>query len=155
MQLTFSYDFQDYLHQIRQFMGDLYREDPEGEPMDDGKIRATIHHCLCCPDKLRLVVLLWEGRPVGYALLVFYWSNERGGDILHLDELYVQPEYRKMGIASALIAHLAAWDEIVALQLETTPGNEEARAFFRKQGFLPDANHHFIRVREGSARVNP
>lgn len=146
MQLTFSYDFQDYLPQIRRFMVELYREDPEGEPLDDNKIRATIHHCLCYPDKLRLVTLLWEGRPVGYALLVFYWSNERGGDVLHLDELYVLPEYRKMGIATALLSHLGEWDEIVAIQLETTPANDEAREFYLKRGFLPDSNLHFIRV---------
>ena len=148
MQLTFSYDFQDYLPQIRRFMVELYREDPEGEPLDDNKIRATIHHCLCYPDKLRLVTLLWEGRPVGYALLVFYWSNERGGDVLHLDELYVLPEYRKMGIATALLSHLGEWDEIVAIQLETTPANDEAREFYLKRGFLADSNLHFIRVQE-------
>ena len=152
MQLTFSYDFQDYLPQIRRFMGELYREDPEGEPLDDSKIRATIHHCLCYPDKLRLVTLLWEGRPVGYALLVFYWSNERGGDVLHLDELFVLPEYRKMGIATALLAHLGEWDEIAAIQLETTPSNDIARDFYLKRGFLPDANRHFIRVQESKTR---
>ena len=153
MQLTFSYDFQDYLAPIRSFMTDLYREDPEGEPLDDSKIRSTIHHCLCYPDKLRLVTLLWEGRPVGYALLVFYWSNERGGDVLHLDELYILPAYRKMGIASALLDHLAEWDEIVGIQLETTPSNQEARDFYLRRGFQPDANLHLLRAQKPAQRV--
>ena len=31
---------------------------------------------------------------IGYALLINYWSNEYGGDIVYVDELFVKESYR-------------------------------------------------------------
>jgi hypothetical protein len=36
-----------------------------------------------------------ERRTVGYALLISFWSNELGGEVCNIDELFVAPVYRR------------------------------------------------------------
>jgi GNAT superfamily N-acetyltransferase len=42
----------------------------------------------------RGLILEEEGKAAGYALLSFTWSNESGGKVVWLEELYVKEEYR-------------------------------------------------------------
>jgi GNAT superfamily N-acetyltransferase len=86
------------------------------------------------------VVLEVDGKVAGYALLIAYWSNELGGEVCVIDELYVEPAHRGSRHATrfleALAARREAWVEnAVALILETTPDNERARRLYERVGF--------------------
>jgi GNAT superfamily N-acetyltransferase len=92
------------------------------------------------PVRGRALVLELDGRVRGYALLVSFWSNELGGEVCTIDELYVEPEHRGSGHATRLLRCLSArsapWlESIVALALEATPGNVRARRFYERLGF--------------------
>lgn len=124
----------------------LYAEDPSGEPITREKVRRTAAELLARPDKGRIVLFDLGGETIGYAIVIHYWSNEYGGDIATLDEIYVRPPWRGRGVGSAFIEHVAAtWDGVVALQLEVTPRNGRALALYRRSGFEPDANQHLFR----------
>ena len=73
-------------------------------------------------------------------LLVSYWSNELGGEVCAIDELYVAPSARSRGWGSHLIEALAAGSGLgfagtVALALGVAPGNARARALYERLGF--------------------
>src|SRR5207253_11358576 len=90
----------------------------------------------------RAAVLELDGRPASYALLISYWSNELGGDICTIDELYVEPAARSQGHSTALLEALAAHAApyppgAVALALEVTAKNARARALYERLGFAP------------------
>ena len=83
---------------------------------------------------------------IGYAVLIPYWSNEYGGDVLHIDELYVKPDYRGRGIATRFIKQiLGSKHGAVAFQLEVTPTNTRAENYYRKLGFRKSKNLQLIR----------
>jgi ribosomal protein S18 acetylase RimI-like enzyme len=72
--------------------------------------------------------------------LVSCWSNELGGEVCVLDELYVEPAQRGQGYATRLIDDLAAgalpWaTNAVALALEVTPDNDHARRWYERLDF--------------------
>jgi ribosomal protein S18 acetylase RimI-like enzyme len=85
-----------------------------------------------------------DSAPAGYAYAEIVHLPEtplrNAWDEVHLHHLSVRPAHRRMGVASALLdAVRAAAGEIsigvVTLQVWTF--NEDAQAFFRRQGFTP------------------
>lgn len=117
----------------------LFTEDP-GEPMSPQQIRGTLARFRDEPWRGRAVVVEVAGQVVGYALLVSFWSNEYGGEIVTVDELYVAAPHRGRGLGSGLFEALsrdrALWPAgAVAQELEVTPGNSRARALYERMGF--------------------
>ena len=47
-------------------------------------------------------------QPAGMALYIPFYSTWRGNAGIHLEDLFVRPQFRRKGIASALFARLAA-----------------------------------------------
>lgn len=115
-------------------------EDPAPDPVAPENMYRTLMALREKPDRGRAVVLDLDAKACGYALLIAFWSNEQGGEVCVIDELYVAPEHRGSRHATRLLARLAAQGEpwtlnAVALALETTPDNERARRFYERVGF--------------------
>jgi GNAT superfamily N-acetyltransferase len=120
-------------------------EDPGPRPVPASQVRATLAALRAEPTRGRGVVLDAGGEAVGYALLVSFWSNELGGEVCNVDELYVRPPWRGQGHGTALVRSLAEgrglWPRIpVAIELEVSPGNGRARALYEALGFRPGRN---------------
>lgn len=118
----------------------LNREDPGPRPVEAAQVRRTLQVLREQPSRGRAVVLDDAGRAAGYALLIGYLSNEIGGELCCLDEIYVAPEVRGRGHGSALIQALARgegpWPKgAVAITLEVTPQNARAVALYERLGF--------------------
>jgi GNAT superfamily N-acetyltransferase len=118
----------------------LYAEDPGPEPVSVENIRRTLFALREKPMRGRALVLEQDGEACGYALVIPYWSNELGGDIDIIDEIFVDRPYRGRGHATTLIAGLAGGTEpfaskVVALALEVTPDNLRARRLYERLGF--------------------
>ena len=125
---------------IVEMCAELNREDPGPEPVPREQMRHTLSVLRREPFRGRAAVLEVDGKVVGYALLIAYWSNEHGGEIAAIDELYVSPRYRGRGVAGALfdavLVDRALWPRRpVALELEVTPANARARAYYERLGF--------------------
>ena len=75
--------------------------------------------------------------PRSYALLIPYWSNEFGGTIVHVDEMFVAPALRNRGIGRNFFRYLDETRpfDAVALALEVSPTNAGARRLYESLGF--------------------
>ena len=117
----------------------LYREDPGPAPVPADQMRATLAALHREPWRGRAVVLEVRERLSGYALLISFWSNELGGEVCDVDELFVVPELRNQGYGTSLfdaIARGELWPTpAVALELGVTPGNTRARRLYERLGF--------------------
>jgi GNAT superfamily N-acetyltransferase len=49
----------------------------------------------------------WDSRPAAMALYFHFYSTWRGSAGIHLEDLFVRPQFRRKGIAKALFARLA------------------------------------------------
>jgi ribosomal protein S18 acetylase RimI-like enzyme len=115
----------------------LNHEDPGPRPVGAEQVERTLRTLREEPVRGRALVLEVGGVVVGYALLISSWSNELGGEVCTVDELYVAAEARSHGHGREMFGRLAAlWGRpMVAVALETSPANERARAFYRGLGF--------------------
>lgn len=131
---------------ISDFVKKLYEEDPEGKPASDQNIQKTFAELQKYPEKGTFYILEVDGQSAGYALLINFWSNEYGGNILTVDELYVDERFRGQGLGTKFMQFLI--DEkpgdYVSIQLETTPSNERARRLYERLGFVLSENDHLI-----------
>jgi GNAT superfamily N-acetyltransferase len=50
----------------------------------------------------------WESQPAAMALYFPFYSTWRGNAGIHLEDLFVRPQFRRRGIAKALFSRLAA-----------------------------------------------
>jgi len=133
--------------ELRAMIHELYREDPSTKPISDKKISKTLTELRNKPQKGQIIVFEDGKTLVGYAILIPYWSNEYGGIILHIDELYVKSDHRGRGVATRFLKRLAHKNhDRVALQLEVTPSNTRAMNYYHKLGFRKTKNSHLIRM---------
>ena len=139
------YQENDY-EDLTKMIVSLYCEDPEGEPINKCKINNTIREYQKNPQKINIYLLKEDDVNIGYAILVYVWSNEYGGNILTIDELYVVENHRGKGAATEFLSFVEHIENIVALQLETTPSNQRALEYYKRVGFLPSQNAHLIKT---------
>lgn len=132
---------------------ELYAEDPAARPVQAWQIRDTLLQFRQQPVRGRALILDSDsgGRAAGYAFLVSFWSNELGGEICTVDELYVRPEWRGRGCATRLLERLES-DRVlwaarpVAFELEVSPDNERALALYERLGFRLKRNRTLRRL---------
>jgi GNAT superfamily N-acetyltransferase len=117
----------------------LYLEDPGQQTVDRAQVLRTLTVLRAEPSRGRAVVAEVAGRVAAYSLLIPFWSNELGGSLCEVDELYVRPAFRNRGVASSLfpaIERKQIWDDPCAgVALIVTDGNERARSLYTRLGF--------------------
>lgn len=116
----------------------LYAEDPGLSAMTPAQIHRTLDAFAHQPLRGQAVVLeLAPGDLLGYALLVPFYSNEQGGLSCDVDELYVLPTHRSLGLGSSLFPAIESgtFGPFIAISLITTPENLRARRLYERLGF--------------------
>jgi len=102
------------------------------------------------------VIARWKGEPAGFALFFHNYSTFLGRPGVYLEDLFVNPAFRGLGIGKALLQHLAK------LALERNCGrlewsvldwNESAIGFYKSLGAEPLDDWTIFRVK-GEALKN-
>ena len=85
---------------------------------------------------------------VGYGLLSFTYSNEAGGMVVWLEEIYIRDAYRGRGLGNEYLRFVsdkyretAAW-----LRLEISPENNRAKKLYEKFGYHPMPYHSYYKA---------
>jgi len=83
--------------------------------------------------------VLWDGTMVaGYVVLTFGFSFEYHGRDAFIDELYIEPAYRRQGLgrrAMEFIEERARERGVGAIHLEVDEGNIAAEELYRRVGY--------------------
>src|SRR5947207_3393075 len=113
----------------------LSAEDPGPAGMRPDQIIRTLAKLREEPSRGRALVYDINSQQAGYALLISFWSNELGGEVCVIDEMFVSPGYRGRGLATDLIKGLADRGSLwpvrpAAIALEVTPTNVRARRLY-------------------------
>jgi len=137
-------DFDEFLEMVFA----LYKKDAYGEKINIQKIKKTISILSNSSDKGDIYIFKSETYIVGYAITIYYWSNEYGSYILFIDEIYVKPDFRRQGISTQFIDFLININKrkMKAIQLEVTKANRIALNFYQKNGFIINENQSLIKL---------
>ncbi len=100
----------------------------EADLMRDGFGAQPFYFCLIAEH---------DGRPAGFAFYFFNYSTWKGKPGLYLEDLFVEPEFRGLGIGKALlerVAAIAVEKDCPRLQWEVLDWNTPAIDFYRAMG---------------------
>jgi ribosomal protein S18 acetylase RimI-like enzyme len=120
----------------------LYLEDEPSPYVDPARFPETIRYLLAHPAMGRVLLMFEEEELSGYSVLVHHWSNEYGGIIVLLDELYVKPASRHRGLARGLLEMIKRerpWNASAVL-LEVSRSNKRAQRLYESVGFKEGRN---------------
>ena len=117
-------------------MASLYREDQPCAVIDPERFPVTVATLVSQPERGRILAITDGPVLCGYAILIPFWSNEFGGTVILVDEMYVASEYRGRGIGRAVLAGIEAERpyEAMAVLLEVSAGNVRARGLYESVG---------------------
>lgn len=76
-----------------------------------------------------------DGQLLGYGMLAKSYSTEFGKRCIWIEDLYLLPEYRGLGVGSAFFAFVEQHYPNCLLRLEVEEENERARHVYEKCGF--------------------
>ena len=114
------------------------REHHVGLP--ESEILAAAEGILQRPQRGRVLLAVEAERLIGLAALSFLWTLEHGGWAVWLDELYVVPPRRGVGVGARLLAaavDLARAAGARAVDLEIEADHQRAAGLYRRHGFTP------------------
>ena len=119
-------------------------EHPPAIPFDEGAVRAALDKFLGHAE-LGQAWLLWLGeKPAGYVILTLGYSFEFRGRDAFIDELYIEPEFRRRGLGRRALEFLeekARASDVNALHLEVDRDNDPAMELYRRTGYEDHGRH--------------
>ena len=128
----------------------------EHKQLDEKTVRAGVEAGIADPAKARYFIAMREssvaGRetiaaPAGTLMLTHEWSNWRNGDWWWIQSVYVPPQFRRMGVFTALYRHVEqlARDTpgVVGLRLYVERENANAQKTYEALGMI-DAGYSIL-----------
>lgn len=122
-----------YINSVKAF----YSSDAVLHNIPDENITKTFEELMQSETYIECYIFEKEEKRVGYALLAKTFSQEAGGEVLWIDEIYILPQYRSQGIGSQFFEYLKTNTNVARLRLEFCPNNEKAIEIYKRQGFQP------------------
>lgn len=135
----------DTIEMFSRMVVNYYEDDPGAFPMPLERARRQAEGMLARPNRVSPLLFAMDGEVMGYAILVPYYSNEFGGDMIWLDEFFVCRHARGRGMGSRFIDHLKTWAReqgYIRIELEVHHGNEGARRLYERHGF--EVEHRYL-----------
>lgn len=127
---------------IARFQIDMAYES-EGTVLDQDTVRQGVRAVMEDKSKGRYIIARFGGKTVGSMMLTVEWSDWNCAWYWWIQSVYVMPEYRQMGIFSAMyhtLKDIAARQGVSQIRLYVDKSNETAQNAYRKLGM--QASHY-------------
>jgi len=106
--------------------------------INPGFLQKTYFNCISNSPYVRGVFICYDDEISGYALLTFTYSNEYGGKIMEIDEIYIKDEFREKGIANDFVSTIIAEyrHDVTYVEVVVMKDNIAALKLCEKHGFI-------------------
>jgi ribosomal protein S18 acetylase RimI-like enzyme len=123
---------------LLRMMRKLAEQEPGAYYFDEPVVRRLLREFLANLNLGRVWIFSEGAAPGGYIVLTLGYSFEYHGRDAFVDELYVEPQYRRQGIARQALQFVeeqAREMGVQALHLEVDHGNDPATELYRGSGY--------------------
>jgi len=126
-------DKDKFIAMVREF----YRTDAVLQNIPEENIIKTFDELMSDSPYLHGYICEYNGETAGYVLLTLTYSNEAGGHVLWVDEVYILPEYQSNGLGSEIFAFIENKykDNVARIRLDVEEENDRAIKLYQKLGF--------------------
>lgn len=114
---------------------EFYHSEGVLHPIPEAHYRRAFAELMRSDEYLVGFILESGGEAAGYALLVRSYSQEAGGSVIWIDELYLRPAFRSRGLGSELLREVRSRYPAARYRLEIEPDNDRARALYHRHGY--------------------
>ena len=116
---------------------DFYHSPAVLHPIQDSYMERTFEECTGERAYAKGYILEHEGQAAGYALVSKTFSQEAGGYVYWLEELYIREQFRSKGLGSEFFAYVEQNKEpgVTRFRLEVEPDNIRAAALYERMGY--------------------
>jgi GNAT superfamily N-acetyltransferase len=107
------------------------------------------------PPRAHAVIVETDGKPAGFALYFYNFSTFLGRPGLYLEDLYIRPEFRRLGLGQAVFKYLAqkaVAENCGRMEWWVLDWNEPALRFYRQMGAEPMSDWTVQRLTGDSLR---
>lgn len=80
-------------------------------------------------------IIEYENKIAGYGLIAKTFSQEAGGIVIWIEEIYVKDKFRNKGLGSEFIEYIKENVPAKRYRLETEPENTKAQELYKRHGF--------------------
>ncbi|SFF01583.1 Acetyltransferase (GNAT) family protein [Chitinophaga sp. CF118] len=129
---------------------ELYNEVISRKDLKENRVVATIRFYEENANMGEVLMIEYNGVLAGYSMIFRFWSNEYGGLLVGIDELFIRKQFRHNGIASAFVNALINDEKrkpnFVGIELESHPDNKDANRLYMSLGFPKNENTSYIKL---------
>ena len=122
-----------------------HRDDPPGWSLPQERILSTFRELQLHKDRGTLFVFEQGLVLVGYAILIYFWSNRLGGIALVVDEMYVDPNRGDPALPADFLQLLArvAPPDVRAIRIAAEARDRRSHGELRRLGFRDSGRTYF------------
>jgi GNAT superfamily N-acetyltransferase len=118
-------------------MADFYAE--SGYVLDRPHAAAAFAALVADPRLGRIWLIERDGQDVGHVVATFVFAMEYGGTTAVVDDFYVRPAWRNVGVGTAALAEVRTMVTglgVRAMSVEVGRENAVAQSVYRRTGFV-------------------
>ena len=124
-------DKETYIEMAREF----YDSPAVAHKVPDAYFGRTFDEAMRSDEYVGLYMLTDGGAICGYALTARTFTQEAGGTVLWLEELYLRPAHRSKGLGREFFAFMEREMPAARYRLEVEPDNGRAKALYARLGY--------------------
>lgn len=126
-------DRQCYIAMCKEFYGG----DTVLHPVPEDYFQRTFDALMEHTPYAAAYIIEQDGEIAGYALLAKSFSQEAGGVVIWIEELYIRPQFQGHGLGTAFLRFLEEQNDgtVKRYRLEYESGNAGAAALYRRLGY--------------------
>ena len=130
-----SEDKKTYMEMAREF----YHSDAVLHPVPDTYFERTADEALRSDVYAEIFLFECENEAAGYGLIAKTYSQEAGGMVWWIEEVYVREAFRSKGIGREFFEYLdkVKGSAVTRMRLEVEEDNTRAVALYKKLGYKP------------------
>ena len=126
-------DKQVYMELVDEF----YHSEAVLHPVPKENYENTWAELMRSNEYLECFLIEEENVTAGFLLVAYAFSQESGGKVCWLEEIYLRPEFRGKGLGKECFAFVEREIEpkVTRLRLEIEPDNDGARRLYERMGY--------------------
>lgn len=104
---------------------------------DESVLKKCVDDCVAGIPYLEGFVFEVDGTAAGYGMTAIGYATEAGGICVHIEDIYIKPEFRGQGIGTAFLTFVERRyrGKAVRYRLEVEPDNAGADRVYRRCGY--------------------
>lgn len=116
---------------------DFYNSEAVLHSIPTANIHNTFKEAVSESPYVKVYLIESQEKTVGYGLISFTYSNEAGGLVIWIEELYIQEGYRGLGLGGEFLDFIKSKfsNSAKRFRLEISEANISVKELYRKKGY--------------------